>query len=278
MGSMAREPRRLLIAPQRLAAALSRGERLDPEPAESHYLRRVLRCRPGEPIALVDGVGGLCPAELEADGSLRLVPGECQRQAASACPIQLALALPRREVDLVWRMATELGVDGFQPLLAERCQPQPLPRERWRAIVREAVEQSERLWLPTLEEPRPAVAWLGVPAAGLGLLATTRQEALPQLETVLSGARPQVFPQSIRLAIGPEGGWSQAEEAAATGAGWLAVSLGPTILRCSTAAVAAVARLVSWRTLSCAASRQPSPGSDPDQRQPGDGAADWPRG
>jgi 16S rRNA (uracil1498-N3)-methyltransferase len=275
---MAREPRRLLIAPERLAVALSRGEPLAPEPAESHYLRRVLRCRPGEAIALVDGIGGLFPAQLQADGLLRLEPGEGERQAASACPIQLALALPRREVDLVWRMATELGVDGFQPLLAERCQPQPLPRERWRAIVREALEQSERLWLPRLEEPRPAAAWLSLPGAGVGLLATTRQEGLPLLEDVLSGARLQGLPESIRLAIGPEGGWSDAEEAAATGAGWRAVSLGTTILRCSTAAVAAVARLVSWRTLSCAASRQPSPGSDPDQRQPGDGAAGWPRG
>jgi 16S rRNA (uracil1498-N3)-methyltransferase len=275
---MARELRRLLIAPERLVAALSKGARLDPEPAESHYLRRVLRCRPGEAIDLVDGVGGLFPAQLQVDGSLRLDAAGEQRQAASACLIQLALALPRREVDLVWRMATELGVDGFQPLLAERCQPQPLPRERWSAIVREALEQSERLWLPTLEEPRPAAAWLSHPGPCLGLLATTRQQGLPQLETVLSGACGKGLPQSIRLAIGPEGGWSEAEEAAATGAGWLAVSLGPTILRCSTAAVAAVARLVSWRTLSCAAVRQPSPGSGPDQRQPGDGAVGWPRG
>lgn len=275
---MARELRRLLIAPERLKLALSRGDRLEPEPAESHYLRRVLRCRPGEAIALVDGVGGLLPARLNADGSLRLEPGGLQRQAASACPIQLALALPRRDLDLVWRMTTELGVDQLQPLLAQRCQPQPLPQERWRAIVREAVEQSERLWLPPLEEPRPATAWLSAPPPGLGLLATTRQQGLPQLETLLNSCGGVALPPSLQLAIGPEGGWTDAEEAAALEAGWLGVSLGPTILRCSTAAIAAVARLVCWRTLSCAESRPPSAGSGPDQRQHGGGAGGWPRG
>ena len=275
---MARELRRLLIAPERLAAALGRGQRLDPEPSESHYLRRVLRCRPGEAIALVDGVGGLLPARLDADGSLRLEPEQLERQPASACPILLALALPRREVELVWRMATELGVDGFQPLLAQRSQPQPLPLERWRAIVREAVEQSERLWLPQLAEPRPAAAWFSLPVPGLALLATTRQPGLPPLEALLGGGLAEPLGRDIRLAIGPEGGWTDAEEIAAVEAGWRRVSLGPTILRSSTAAVSAVARLVSWRTLSCATFRQPFGGSGPDPRLPGDGAAGWPPG
>ncbi|MFN7900730.1 MAG: 16S rRNA (uracil(1498)-N(3))-methyltransferase [Synechococcaceae cyanobacterium] len=256
---MARELRRLMIAPERLATALSRGDRLALEPPESHYLRRVLRCRPGEAIALVDGVGGLLPALWEANGDLRLEPAAAERQPASVCPILLGLALPRREVDVVWRMATELGVDRFQPLLAQRSQPQPLPLERWRTIVREALEQSERLWLPQLEEPRPAASWLAAAAPGLGLIATTRRQGLPELETLLGPAFSQALPAGIRVAIGPEGGWTEAEEAAAQEGGWLAVSLGPSILRCSTAAIAAVARLVSWRHRIGAASRPPSP-------------------
>ncbi|MEB3169403.1 MAG: RsmE family RNA methyltransferase [Synechococcaceae cyanobacterium] len=269
---MVRELRRLLIQPQRLAA-LGGGQRLELEPAESHYLRRVLRCRPGEVIALVDGAGALLPARLEADGSLRLEPAGLERQPASPCRIQLALALPRREVELVWRMATELGVDGLQPLLAQRCQPQPLPLERWRAIVAEALEQSERLWLPPLEPPQPAAAWLATPTAGLGLLATTRRQGLPALETLLARAIAAAPPPSwLRLAVGPEGGWTDAEEDAARQGGWQAVSLGPTILRSSTAAIAGLARLVSWRTLSCAADRRPGCGSAPDQRLPDGGA------
>ncbi|MGB7564304.1 MAG: RsmE family RNA methyltransferase, partial [Prochlorococcaceae cyanobacterium] len=54
-------------------------------------------------------------------------------------------------------------------------------------------------------------------------------------------------PARLTLACGPEGGWSEAEEAAAATSGWRPVSLGPRILRCSTAAVAGLAVLDHWR-------------------------------
>ncbi|MEB3199596.1 MAG: RsmE family RNA methyltransferase [Synechococcaceae cyanobacterium] len=301
---MARERRRLWIDPVRLrAAAATAPATLQPAAAEAHYLQRVLRCRPGDRLDLVDGAGRLLPAVLEAGGALRLeLEQEPPPQPPARLPITLALALPRRDGELVWRMATELGVDRLQPLLAERGQVRgEAPLERWRAIVREALEQCERLWLPQLEEPQPALAWLQQHRDRAALLATTRREGLPPLEHLLPAAAmapgataaleegvgaggdplPPVGPASlagVTLAVGPEGGWSPAEETAALEAGWRPVSLGPTILRTGTAAVAGVARLVSWRTLSCAASNPPSRGNPPDRLPPGDDAADPPRG
>jgi 16S rRNA (uracil1498-N3)-methyltransferase len=267
---MSRELRRLLIEPERLAATGGEPALL---PAERHYLERVLRLRVGERLAVTDGAGHLWTAELRAGGKLAL---EQQPAAPLLCeappvpPLQLAMALPKREAGLVWRMATELGADRLQPLLARRCvRPGKAPLERWGAVVREASEQCERLWLPALATPQPAQDWLSRPPEGVGLLATTRRAGLGQLAAVLAtraghdddgwrtGAGGGLA--LISLAIGPEGGWTDEEEAAAEAAGWIAVSLGPTILRTPTAAVSGLAALAAWRQLSSSSFPSPSP-------------------
>lgn len=267
---MGRELRRLLIAPERIATLADGGgdpRALGLEPQEGHYLERVLRYRPGDRLELVDGVGQLWTALLEPGRRLRLEQAPespLRRQAPSAPPLELAMAVPRREADLVWRMATELGADRLQPLLAERGAPgERCPLERWRGIVREATEQCERLWHPQLDTPCGAGAWLGRPAPGIALLATTRRQALPlcsqRLRQLAEGASNGDLAAGIRLAIGPEGGWSPAEEERAEAAGWHPVSLGESILRTATAAVAGVALLADWRALRSASCRPPSP-------------------
>jgi len=267
---MGRELRRLLITPERITALATGGPapgRLALEPQERHYLERVLRYRPGDRLALVDGIGGLWTAVLDPERSLRLEqePGlPLLREAPPGPPLELAMAVPRREADLVWRMATELGADRLQPLLAERGAPgERCPIERWQGIVREATEQCERLWHPVLESPRPAGEWLARPAAGIALLATTRREGLPlcsqRLRELVEGAGAADLAAGLRLAIGPEGGWSPQEEERAEAAGWQPVTLGPTILRTATAAVAGLALLADWRALRSASCRRPSP-------------------
>lgn len=262
---MAREWRRLLVPPERLAAtagpADSCGVELPLEPHELHYLRRVLRLRPGERFGLVDGAGHLWSATLAA-GTARLEQ-PLQAPLRSEPPplplLQLAVALPRQDADVLLRMACELGIDRLSPLGAERsAAAAPLRPERQTAILREAVEQCERLWLPRLDAPRPAAAALAAETGpGLRLLATTRRAGLPSLENFLGSAervrdwpavdQPAVERSSVVVAIGPEGGWSPAEEQAAEEAGWQPVGLGGTILRTSTAAVAAAVLLAAWR-------------------------------
>lgn len=270
---MTREWRRLLVCPQRLAACAGRLELLA---EENHYLRRVLRLRGGEQLALLDGQGRLWTARLE------LVAGrgrEPQPQAVAVLEqplaepllvqppprpaLELAVALPRLDADGALRMACELGIDRFTPLQAARSvvPPERVRAQRLQAIVREAVEQCERLWLPQLAPEQVASQWFGCQlaeltggaAAELRLLATTRRPGLVLLEDLLQahpgpGAALTV-PQWIRLAIGPEGGWTGEEEDQAAAAGWLPVSLGDTILRTSTAAVLAAGWMAAWRRL-----------------------------
>lgn len=276
--------RRLLIDPQRLE--LAEGE-LRLEAAEVHYLLRVLRLRPGDRLALVDGAGrlwtaGLALAEHLAEplvGRRGRAQGEqplvARLEQPLARPLQwqpepqpslaLAVAMPRRDGDVLLRMACELGIDLFLPLVAARSVAgEGLARERAAAILREACEQSERLWQPRVELPQQASQLLAIPAAGLGLLATTRQAGLQSLDQALnhwqaaSSGDPFRSGDLVMLAIGPEGGWTGEEEELALAAGWQAVSLGASILRVSTAAVAAAALLSRWR-VTCRSCSQPSP-------------------
>jgi 16S rRNA (uracil1498-N3)-methyltransferase len=257
---MARERRRLLIAPERLEAEV----RLTA--AEAHYLQRVLRLAPGQGCDVVDGAGRLWGARLAGADRLRLeqpLTEPLENQLRSQPQLALAVALPKRDGELLWRMATELGIDHLQLLLAERGAARGAwPEERWHAIAREATEQCERLWLPSLASPGAAAVWLAEPGAGLRLLATCRREGLPQLGDALwaamkpSGGATAGVPASVTVAIGPEGGWSPAEEEIAEEQGWLPVAIGGTILRTATAAVAAAACLVGWRDqLSSSSSR-----------------------
>lgn len=263
---MGRELRRLLVPPARLASPECAATGLLPlEAAELHYLRRVLRFRPGDRLAVVDGCGRLWTALLAAGDAVQLeqAPAEpLQLEPPPPLALQLAMAVPRRDAELVWRMATELGADGLQPLLAERSSVrEKLPLARWGTIVAEAAEQCERLWLPELLAPLPAAVWFRQGEAqgeGLRLLATTRHGGLASLESALL-AWPSAELPPVTLAVGPEGGWSEAEEQLAIAAGWKPVSLGGTILRTSTAAVAGLARLVAWRAALSASSPSPCP-------------------
>jgi len=245
---VARELRRLLIPPARFVA----GElQLQLEPEELHYLRRVLRLRDGDGFAIGDGAGHLWSASL-AEGTLALLdqPVEVplQVEVKSSLPLELAVALPKRDGELLLRMACELGFDCLSPLKAERSVTDTVKAERCSLILREAVEQCERLWVPELSPLQPAKACLGKAPSGLGLLATTRRSGLPLLAAVLEQNTNQAaLLPAVVMAIGPEGGWSPAEEELAIAKGWLPVSLGPTILRSSTAAVAAAALLSHWR-------------------------------
>ncbi|MFM7286769.1 MAG: RsmE family RNA methyltransferase [Cyanobium sp.] len=270
---MTREWRRLLVCPQRLAACAGRLELLA---EENHYLRRVLRLRGGEQLALLDGQGRLWTARLElvaGRGREPQPPALAVLEQPLAEPLlvqppprpalELAVALPRLDADGALRMACELGIDRFTPLQAARSvvPPERVRAQRLQAIVREAVEQCERLWLPQLAPEQVASQWFGcqlaeltgAAAAELRLLATTRRPGLVLLEDLLQAhpgpGAPLIVPQWIRLAIGPEGGWTGEEEDQAAAAGWLPVSLGDTILRTSTAAVLAAGWMAAWRRL-----------------------------
>jgi 16S rRNA (uracil1498-N3)-methyltransferase len=243
---MARELRRVLIAPERLQA-------LGPEQCfpllleEQRYLAKVLRFGPGDRFAVINGCGALWTAELVTAEQARLLALEQQLEPPRPSLV-LAAAVVKRDFEVVIRMAVELGVDRLIPLLSERTAVQGQVRlERWRSIAAEAAEQCERLWLPQLEAPM-ALPDVLTPSrdAGPAFWATTRSPVpLIALGEALDAVPDD--PSTVTVACGPEGGWSPQEEAMAQAAGWIPVDLGPRILRSSTASVAALVGLSGWR-------------------------------
>ena len=252
---MARELRRLLIGSDRLRAV---GDGLLPLTAEeSRYLERVLRYRPGDRFAVVDGAGGLWSAFLREGRQAELeqpLAAPLQRQPQPQPQLLLAAAVVKRDFEVVVRMAVELGVDRLVPLVCERTAVHgQLRPDRWRSIATEAAEQCERLWQPTIEAPMELAELLdGDEPGALNLWASARGEERSDLGALLdqiSLAR-DALPPLIRLACGPEGGWSEAEERWALERGWRAIGLGPRILRSSTASVAGLSTLSLWRARS----------------------------
>jgi 16S rRNA (uracil1498-N3)-methyltransferase len=249
------ELRRLLIAPERLTP----DRALQLSSSEAHYLRRVLRLRPGDPIALVDGQGSLWQASLLDGEQLQLSSGPSLQMSPLSPRLGLAVVGVRRGMDDLMRMATELGVDQIQPLRSQwrTLQAEDRP-DRWQVILQEAVEQSERLWSPKLAPCLDVKEWWAAQAPDSALaLPTTRQDGLVDLHDwllQLPAASDAGAPREVWVAIGPEAGWSAAEEEEAIRQGWTPVSIGDTILRTSTAAIAAATLMTAWR-------RQPSPGT-----------------
>lgn len=243
------ERRRLLIEPARLRSAQALS-RIGLTVAEARYLKRVLRLRPGAEVHVVSGCGQLFSTRLTTEGDLALdseLGALPYTVAAPHPPLGLAVSLMRRGMDEVMRMACELGVDRLQPLQAQRCVPQAEYRpDRWGVILREAVEQCERLWAPELLPVLSTDDWWGNPSAEhLRLIAVTRDQACSDLSTLLAVTKS--LPDGCWITIGPEGGWTSAELRSAAEAGWCGVGLGDTILRSSTAAVAATTAFCSWR-------------------------------
>jgi len=125
--------------------------------------------------------------------------------------------------------------------------PREQRHERWKSQLREATEQCERLWLPQLDEVQSAVQAFSNPApsGGRRWIGVTRDSGAIPLQAAM--AKACSGDRCWQIACGPEGGWSPEELKAAEGHGWQAVSLGPTILRASTAAVAALSLLQHQR-------------------------------
>lgn len=222
------------------------NELLLPDDA-AHHLVRVLRAAVGDQITLFNNQGGQFDAELIATGKrearvrlLSFLPDD----RTSALHTHLGQVMSRGErMDYAIQKATELGVTEITPLLSERCELKLRGEERadkklehWRRVAIAACEQSGRNRLPTIHEPRALEDWLAATEADCRLvLAPAVQGGLPA----------QLTPQRVALLIGPEGGLSEREIAAACAQGFQPWQLGPRVMRTETAPVAALAVLQS---------------------------------
>lgn len=202
---------------------------------EAHHLHSVRRIGVGETIVLFNGDGFEYPAEVLGVGKkaihLQVGPPVAADRERSV-PLWIASAIPKGDrLDFLIEKLTELGVSRFVPLIAERSAVRPKAEvvSKYERIAIEASKQCGRNVLMAVEAP---VAWSDfVNRAGL----PTRKLILqPGATSILAGSS-----EATVVSVGPEGGFTDNE---LTLPGWTPVSLGPTILRIETAAIAAACR------------------------------------
>jgi 16S rRNA (uracil1498-N3)-methyltransferase len=210
----------------------------------------VRRIRPGEELVLGDGAGGLARCVVEEagrDGLRARVLGRW-RVAPGQPPVTVVQALPKSErSELAIELATEAGADAFVAWQAARCVARwegvrvDKGLRRWRAVARSAAQQSRRAHIPSVDGVLSTSAltrWIrDTVTSGAAVLALHESATGSLADLDLAQAN------SVTLVIGPEGGISPDEIAALTDAGAVAVRLGPTVLRTSTAAAVALGAL-----------------------------------
>ena len=197
---------------------------------DRHHLERVRRLRPGDELTVGDGAGRFRTVrfgpQLEATGEIETAP-------TPGSPVTIAFALTKGDKpELVVQKLVEIGVHRIVPFVADRTivrwdeGKSTRNVRRWRAIAREAAAQAHRPHLAEVAEVSTFADVAALPGAAL---------AHPD------GAPPS--PDTRTVLVGPEGGWSPAEEAAVADR----VRLGTHVLRAETAALVAGALLLGPR-------------------------------
>lgn len=219
------------------------GERFTLRGDQAHQIASVLRLQPGAHITLVrNGVETDVVLETVDTAEAR---GRClaKRRVDAEPRVRLTLAVPILRGDRteeVIEAVTQLGVSRIVPFVSSRSVVRALAdakRERWTRVAREAAETARRGRIPAIDEPRE---WGRLfEALETPVLVAWEGEALTKLADALPAT------QQLSLVIGPEGGLSMDEIALAQTHDAVTVSLGPRNLRSETAAVAAVAQVMS---------------------------------
>ena len=206
----------------------------------AEHLARVLRARVGQEFDIATGLAVRKSRITSiAERRVEFELGE-EVPAATAAKITLALAVFKFDrMEWAIEKCTELGVAHIVPVIAQRTDVHlaaaTIKRtERWRRIARQAAEQSRRALPPEIAAPVELPEALRLPGDVRIVLAEENTLLRDVLEPLPQEAE-------IVLAVGPEGGWTIDEFVSFHQAGWTSASLGKTVLRAETAAIAATA-------------------------------------
>ncbi len=215
------------------------------EDEAAHHLGRVLRAQTGQLYELSDGER-VWLGRIESVGRDRVQFALVEELPAVHPGVDVTLLLAVVKFDAFeWAIekATELGVSTIVPLAAERSEKALLTAaakraERWKKILLEASQQSRSVGVPLLGDVAKPESTFASHKDGMRVMLSERATASPLRKVLEAQRATKAF-----LAIGPEGGWTDAEFAAAQSGGFLEASLGRLILRTETAVIAALASL-----------------------------------
>ncbi len=204
------------------------------------HLFRVLRAKAGQQFDVA--ANGVLRHGTIVQAAMEQVEFELGAEVESTALPHVTVYLSIFKFDrMEWALEklTELGVSSIRPVIAQRTE-QHLAKaagkrvERWRKLAREAAQQARRIAPPEVADPVALKKAVAEEQASRIVLAESEEQLL--LKAALAECKPP-----LALAFGPEGGWSDAEAELFKTSGWKSASLGPTILRAETAAIAATA-------------------------------------
>jgi 16S rRNA (uracil1498-N3)-methyltransferase len=204
------------------------------------HLFRVLRAKAGQQFDIA--ANGVLRHGTIVHAAMDKVEFELGDEVASTALPQVTVYLPIFKFDrLEWALEklTELGVSSIRPMITQRTE-QHLAKaaakrvERWRKLAHEASQQARRITPPEIADPLSLKKAIAEEKGSRIVLAEAEEQVF--LKAALAGCEAP-----LALAFGPEGGWSEAEMELFKASGWKAASLGHTILRAETAAIAAAA-------------------------------------
>ena len=232
------------------------SERVELPEDEAEHLARVLRMGVGDEVEIFDGAGTLWRAEIVQVGKKsasvrRLEALEPARELDVAITLVISV-LKGDKIDDVVRDAVMLGVTRIKPVISERSEVglAAMARSnrvaRWQRIAVASAKQSGRAVVPPVDAPVPLDWYLSEPPAGSRVFCVEPSAALGEVVPV------QRVPKTaaVDLIVGPEGGWSVAEIAAAHDRGAMLMSLGERTLRADAVPIIAMtALLTTWGEL-----------------------------
>lgn len=224
---------------------------------EAEHLIRVLRIGPGDTVAIFDGRGQEFLARVvtaeRRDVRLQLL-SRVTPAPEPTVPLTLVQAVIKGEkMDDIVRDAVMLGVAAIQPVVTSRTEMTvaALGRagrvDRWKRVALASVKQSRRAVLPDVRGPLTFDTWLADPRPATTLMLVEPNAGAPV--EPLSVLRDQPVPLEAVIMVGPEGGWTETECAAARAGGIRLVTLGHRTLRADAVPVAAISVLqFLWET------------------------------
>ncbi|MCB9234327.1 MAG: 16S rRNA (uracil(1498)-N(3))-methyltransferase [Bacteroidia bacterium] len=202
---------------------------------ESRHCIKVMRNLQGELIHGVDGAGTMYDARIES-----VTKGRVELALVQAYPgwgehpfeVVLGISVLRQPDRFEWlaEKAVELGVTRLQPILSDRTVKSGLRIGRVQKIMLSAMKQCKRSRLPLIQEPVSLEDFIGEPFEGVSVIGWC-EESFPVSE-IFSKIKSA---EKVRVLVGPEGGFGEAEVNLAMKAGFLSVSLGENRLRAETA-------------------------------------------
>lgn len=213
---------------------------------DAHHISRVLRMKSGENLIICDGMGtdySCVLTDTEGGNAHCQIQERVPSRGEPEADVTLFMALPKGDkMDFIVQKAVELGASTIVPYAASRCVSRPDGKalakkiERWRKIAREAAQQCGRGRVPAVME---CIDFSSVVERAAQTEMPLFFYEMEQETSVRMALCAHTF-ASAAIVIGPEGGFAEEEAQMARQHGLTSVSLGPRILRCETAPLAAL--------------------------------------